>query len=61
MDNDWQGEGLAHNALLVIFSYLIHRWGVAKLANALDFDSSIPLFEAGHPSQVGYSLSTGVS
>ena len=23
MDNDWQGEGLANNALLVIFSYLI--------------------------------------
>ena len=23
MNNDWQGEGLANNALLVIFSYLI--------------------------------------
>lgn len=22
MNNDWQGEGLAHNALLVMFSYL---------------------------------------
>ena len=29
MDNDWQGEGLAHNALLVIFSYLMYRWGMA--------------------------------